>query len=300
MNEETLTLEEQHIWEKHSLQKTDDSEEGDSGREEGGNVLAEEDDENETVSLEQESGGDQRAQSQNGEQMQAPPDPQKDFMGYLQWLGQVLQNKQETSEVQQTVSQVQEPSEAERLQSFFHQSVETVKKTHSDFNQAADFVYEMRAKQLAACASLYPELTDPKVIDAMIGDELKKIVQDCSEKNKNPAEVIYTIAQTIGYTTPQNHQGATIKDHQDETIQETEGMEGTKGAKSLQESVWGDKDIQERQNSARTLSAYNGLSPNGPISLDFLDKMSEGEFNVWIDNPKNKAAFNHLMSGGGL
>ncbi|WP_407965337.1 hypothetical protein [Bartonella sp. C271] len=297
MNEETLTLEEQHIWEKHSLQKTDDSVEGDTGREEGGNVLAEEDDENETVSLAQESGGDQKEQSQSGEQMQAPPDPQKDFMGYLQWLGQILQNKQETSEIQQPASQVQEPSEAERLQSFFHQSVETVKKTHSDFNQAADFVYEMRAKQLAACASLYPELTDPKVIDAMIGDELKRIVQDCREKNKNPAEVIYTIAQTIGYTTPQNHKGETIQDCQGEIIQ---GMKGTEETKNLQASVWGEKDVQERQNSARTLAAYNGLSPSGPISLDFLDKMSETEFNVWIDNPKNKVAFNHLMSGGGL
>ncbi|MDD9330119.1 MAG: hypothetical protein PV353_06885, partial [Bartonella sp.] len=167
-------------------------------------------------------------------------------------------------------------------------------KTHSDFNQAADFVYEMRAKQLAACASLYPELTDPKVIDAMIGDELKKIVQDCHEKNKNPAEMIYTIAQTIGYTTPQNHKGEIIQDDQRRSIQ------GTKEIKSLQESVWGEKAFQERQNSARTLVASNGLSANGPISLDLLDKMSEGEFNVWIDNPKNKAAFNHLMSGGGL
>ncbi|ATO57856.1 hypothetical protein [Bartonella sp. 1-1C] len=289
MNEETLTLEEQHIWEKHSLQETNESGEIDSGRDEGGNVLAEEDDENETISLEQESEGDQ-----SEEPMQAPPDPKKDFMGYLQWLGQMLQNKQETSEVQQTASQGQEISEAERLQSFFHQSVETVKKTHSDFNQAADFVYEMRAKQLAACASLYPELTDPKVIDAMIGDELKKIVQDCREKNKNPAEVIYTIAQTIGYTTPQNHKGEIIQDYQGQSIQETEET------KSLQESVWGEKAFQERQNSARTLVASNGLSPNGPISLDLLDKMSEGEFNVWIDNPKNKAAFNHLMSGGGL
>ncbi|OPB32188.1 hypothetical protein [Bartonella sp. AR 15-3] len=290
MNEETLTLEEQHIWEKHSLQKTEESVEGDSGGDEVGNVLAEEDDENETVLLGQERGGDQREKFQGEEPMQAPPDPKKDFMGYLQWLGQILQNKQETSEAQQTVSpQVQESSEAERLQSFFHQSVETVKKTHSDFNQAADFVYEMRAKQLAACAALYPELTDPKVIDAMIGDELKKIVQDCREKNKNPAEVIYTIAQTIGYTTPQNHKGETIQ-----------GTNETEETKSLQESVWGEKDIQERQNSARTLAAYNGLSPNGPISLDLLDKMSEGEFNVWIDNPKNKVAFNHLMSGGGL
>ncbi|CBI76849.1 conserved protein of unknown function [Bartonella clarridgeiae 73] len=297
MKEETLTSEEQHTWEQHSLQETNDCVEGDSGaeensgREEAGNVLAEEDEENEKASMEQGSAGDQRTKPQGGAHLQAPPDPQKDFMGYMQWLGQMLQIKQETLEAQQSASRLQEFSEAETLQSFFHQSVETVKKVHHDFDQAADFLYEMRAKQLAACASLYPELTDPKVIDAMIGDELKKIVQDCNKKNKNPAEVIYTIAQTIGYTGPQNHEGEAIQSHQGESVQ---------GIKSLQESVWGEENIQERQNSARTLAAYNGLSPNGPISLELLDKMSEAEFTVWIDNPKNKAAFNHLMSGEDL
>ncbi|ATP12830.1 hypothetical protein [Bartonella henselae] len=54
----------------------------------------------------------------------------------------------------------------------------------------------------------------------------------------------------------------------------------------------------ERQNSARTLAAYNGLTPNGPISLNMLDKMSEAEFSHWVADPKNKAAFNRLMGGG--
>ncbi|AQX28412.1 MULTISPECIES: hypothetical protein [unclassified Bartonella] len=296
MKEETLTSEEQHTWEQHSLQETDDrvggdsGAEEDSGREEVGNVLAEEDEESEKTSMGQRSEGDQRAKTQGGAHLQGPPDPQKDFMGYMQWLGKMLQIKQETLEAEQFASQLQEFSEAEKLRSFFHQSVESIKKMHHDFDQAADFVYEMRAKQLAACASLYPELTDPKVIDAMIGDELKKIVQDCNKKNKNPAEMIYTIAQTIGYTALQNHEGEAIQSHQGGSIQ----------GKNLQESVWRGENIQERKNSARTLSASNGLSTNGPISLELLDKMSEAEFTVWIDNPKNKAAFHHLMSGEDL
>ncbi|GAA5100568.1 hypothetical protein [Bartonella acomydis] len=209
----------------------------------------------------------ERAQQQNIQNVQgeaegdAPPDPQKDFMGYIEWLGKNLY-KQGGGLSQQ------EPAlsaEAEQLSAFYQQSVISVKQRHDDFDQAADFIYDTRAKQLAAFSALYPEMADPNVIDALIGSELKQIVQDCAKKNQNPAEVLYTIAQKIGYTN---------------------------SAKSLVE------DFQKRQNSARTLAAYNGVTPNGPISLDMLDKMSETEFNRWVADPKNKAAFHRLMGGG--
>ncbi|CAF26573.1 hypothetical protein [Bartonella quintana] len=195
---------------------------------------------------------------------EAPPDPQKDFMGYMQWLGKTLHQQGLLHTKQQVTSKV---PEAEQLHAFYQQSVGAVKQKHHDFDQAADFIYETRARQLAACATLYPEMADPKVVDAVIGHELKQILQVCAQKNQNPAEVIYDIAKKIGYTNAPNN------------ISE---------------------NFQERHNSARTLAAYNGLAPNGPISLDMLDKMSEAEFSTWITDPKNKAAFNRLMGGGEL
>ncbi|KEG20326.1 hypothetical protein [Bartonella bacilliformis] len=253
---------------------------------------------------------------------EAPPDPQKDFIGYIQWLGKELQAKRNsqlygegrrkaggfeagrgevggkgigTREVKELEAGRKEAGEvaaeevevskkeigkvvvggkdvganaslqeAEQLRSFFHQSSAAIKQKHHDFDQAANFVYDMRATQLAACAALYPEMADPKVVEAIISDELKTILRDCAHKNQNPAEVIYTIAQKIGYTTPQT-----------ETID----------------------TLQAKHNSARTLAAYNGLGPRGPISLEMLDKMSEAEFSVWIDDPKNKTTFNRLMGG---
>lgn len=190
----------------------------------------------------------------------APPDPQKDFMGYIQWLGKALYK-------QGALISEQVPAmspEAEQLHAFYQQSVASTKQKHQDFDQAADFIYDTRAKQLAAFSSLYPEMADPNVVDALIGNELKQILYDCAKKNQNPAEVIYSIAQKIGYTNTQNNLG---------------------------------ENLQERQNSARTLAAYNGMTPNGPISLDMLDKMSEAEFSHWVADPKNKAAFNRLMGG---
>ncbi|WP_455481789.1 hypothetical protein V4P56_04850 [Bartonella sp. B35(2025)] len=201
---------------------------------------------------------------QGEETVEAPPDPQKDFIGYMQWLGKTLHQQGLLQAKQQSISS---NSEAEQLHSFFQQSVASVKQKYYDFDQAADFIYDARAKQLAACAALYPEMADPKVIDTMIGNELKQILHDCVKKNQNPAEVIYDIAQKIGYT---NDKSNTVE------------------------------DLQERHNSARTLAAYNGMTPRGLISLDMLDKMSEVEFSTWIADPKNKAAFNCLMGGGDL
>lgn len=254
MDQEHLTPAEQNHLKQDFLTSTQEGEEGEIGRE--------------AKTLEENFQG-QRFQQQpssqeGGKEVQgeenAPPDPQKDFMGYMQWLGKTLQ-KQELLHEKQQLSPVRE---AEQLQAFYQQSVASVKQKHYDFDQAADFIYETRAKQLAAFASLYPELADPQNIDARIGEELKQILRDCAQKNQNPAEVIYTIAQKIGYTNVPNTMG---------------------------------ENLQERHNSARTLAAYNGLMPNGPISLDMLDKMSEAEFSTWVADPKNKAAFNRLMGG---
>ncbi|MCZ2203718.1 hypothetical protein [Bartonella sp. A05] len=248
MDEENLIWEEQNQFTQNALQESENHEE----------VNTVEGEKAENI-------GENREESQNAEGIEAPPDPQKDFMGYMQWLGKTL-HKQELLRAQSQHSSV--PSEAEQLRSFFQKSVADVKQKHQDFDQAADFIYDTRAKQLAACAALYPEMADPKVIDERIGNELKQIIRDCAQKKQNPAQVIYTIAQKIGYTN-------TLQSNSVETI-------------------------QERQNSARTLAAHNGLTPTGTISLEMLDKMSEAEFSTWINDPKNKAAFNHLMGGGDL
>ncbi|WP_208441728.1 hypothetical protein [Bartonella raoultii] len=204
--------------------------------------------------------GTQQQNVQGGAEGDAPPDPQKDFMGYIQWLGKALYKQGALISEQIPVMN----PEAEQLHAFYQQSVVDAKQKHDDFDQAADFIYDTRAKQLAAFSSLYPEMADPNVVDALIGNELKQILRDCAKKNQNPAEVIYAIAQKIGYTNASNNIA---------------------------------ENLQERQNSARTLAAYNGMTPNGPISLEMLDKMSEAEFSRWVADPKNKAAFNRLMGG---
>ncbi|OPB30173.1 hypothetical protein [Bartonella sp. WD12.1] len=282
MDEEILTPEEQNQLVQDSLQENGE-----------GGVIGE----NKSVPFDENSQKGEVSQEAPGLQGdELPPDPNADFMGYVQWLGKKTQTQQDQAQpgqtrldqaqsgqaqqelAQQELAQAQDnqntsvPSEAEKLRSFFNQSVATIKHKHHDFDQAADFVYDMRAKQLASCASLYPERANPKVIDTLIGNELKQILRDCAQNKQNPAQVIYSIAQNMGYT---NKQGNTVNI-----------------VAPMQNTV---EHVQERQNSARTLSAYNGLNPKGPMSLEMLDKMSEAEFSTWIDDPNNKTAFNRLM-----
>ncbi|EJF97840.1 hypothetical protein LBE40_00390 [Bartonella taylorii] len=275
MDQEYLTPEEQNQLKQDFLSTTDQGKEPEMVGEEKVKILEENFQEHQNGQQQlqslQESARAQEVQKALGGD--TPPDPKKDFMGYIQWLGKTLY-KQGALLSEQPPAVGPEP---EQLYSFYQQSVVGVKQKYHDFDQAADFIYDMRAKQLAAYASLYPEMADPNVVDVVIGNELKQIVRDCAQKNQNPAEVIYTIAQKIGYTNTPNNAG----------VSNNIGVSGNIG-----------ENLQERQNSARTLAAYNGLATNGPISLDMLDKMSETEFSSWVSEPKNKAAFNHLMGGG--
>ncbi|WP_413154419.1 hypothetical protein [Bartonella sp. cb54] len=268
MDQEHLTLEEQNQLQQDFFPTTQGEKNGQTGEEVERKTLETNLEEREAVfqQKQQEGAKPQEAQEADGEISQAvgenvPPDPQKDFMGYMQWLGKTLHQQGLLHKKQQAESTV---PEAEKLHSLYQQSVAAVKQKHHDFDQAADFIYDMRAKQLAALSSLYPEMADPNVIDTVIGNEVKKILQECVRKNHNPAEVIYSIAKNVGYKTSQSHRA---------------------------------ENLQDTHNSARTLAAYNGLTSSGPVSLEMIDKMSEAEFSVWISDPKNKTAFNSLMRG---
>ncbi len=135
----------------------------------------------------------QQQNVQGGAQGDAPPDPQKDFMGYIQWLGKTL-HKQEALLGEQTLAM---NPEAEQLSAFYQQSVMNVKQRHDDFDQAADFIYDTRAKQLAAFSSLYPEMADPNVVDALIGNELKQILRDCAKKIKIPPKCFMLLRKKL-------------------------------------------------------------------------------------------------------
>ncbi len=151
------------------------------------------------------------------------------------------------------------------LNQFLENSVASVKDKYSDFDAAANFLYETRAKQLNAWSSVYPDYANKSTIDAIIGDELRTIVATCAQRNLNPAEELYKIAQNCGY------QNQVVQAHHQVAA------------------------LESRQNSARTLTASGGGGNVGPMTKEALANMSEKEFDVWISNPKNEARFYEIM-----
>lgn len=197
----------------------------------------------------------------------APPDPTQDIIGYMGWMGRKLQEQDAYIRAQQDVQrQAIESHEFNgHLNQFLESSVTSIKDKYSDFDAAADFLYETRAKQLSAWSSVYPNYAQKSTIDAIIGDELRTIVATCAQKGVNPAEELYRIAQNLGY----QNQGVQVNNQV--------------------------AALQSRQNSARTLTASGGGGVTGPMTKETLANMSEKEFNVWISNPKNEARFYEIM-----
>ncbi|WP_375638643.1 hypothetical protein [Bartonella sp. AA16NXGY] len=197
----------------------------------------------------------------------APPDLREDPISVLTWMLDKIQKQDAYIRAQQDVQrQAIESHEFNgHLNQFLESSVTSIKDKYSDFDAAADFLYETRAKQLNAWSSVYPNYAQKSTIDAIIGDELRTIVATCAQKGVNPAEELYRIAQNLGY--------------------QNQGMQANNQVAAL----------QSRQNSARTLTASGGGGMTGPMTKDTLANMSEKEFNAWISNPKNEARFYEIM-----
>ncbi|MBB5074420.1 hypothetical protein HNQ69_001562 [Bartonella callosciuri] len=201
------------------------------------------------------------------EEESAPPDPREDPVRLVTWMLDRIQ-KQDAyiREQKEALRQAEEQQQHDmRLGQFFNNSVKSFQNKSSDFDAAANFLYETRAKELRSWSSLYPEYADQNTIDAIIRDQLHALVATCAQRDLNPAEEIYRIAQNLGY--------------QNQAIQANNQIEA----------------LQSRQNSARTLTASGGGGVTGPMTKETLANMSEKEFNTWISNPKNEARFYEIM-----
>ncbi|WP_156851542.1 hypothetical protein [Bartonella refiksaydamii] len=197
----------------------------------------------------------------------SPPDPREDPVRLVAWmLDKIREQDAYIREQKEALRQAEEQQQHDiRLGQFFNNSVKSFQNKSSDFGDAANFLYEKRAKELSSWSSLYPEYADPNTISEIIRNELRTIVATCAQRDLNPAEEIYRIAQNLGY--------------QNQALQANNQV----------------AELQSRQNSARTLTASGGGGVTGPMTKETLANMSEKEFNAWISNPKNEARFYEIM-----
>ncbi|EJF95594.1 hypothetical protein [Bartonella elizabethae] len=210
---------------------------------------------------------EQQPQAPMAEGEGAPPDLREDPVRLVSWMLDRIQ-KQDAyiREQKEAIRQAEEQHQHDmRLGQFFNSSVQSFQDKTRDFDAAANFLYEARAKELSSWSSLYPEYAQKSTIDAIIKDQLHALVATCAQRDLNPAEEIYRIAQNLGY--------------QNQAVQANDQIAA----------------LQSRQNSARTLTASGGGGVTGPMTKQTLDAMPQKEFDAWISNPKNEALFYKIM-----
>lgn len=199
------------------------------------------------------------------------PDPETDFIGYVQWMGGELQkhHQQEQNIARERAQQQQAVEEVQAIEEYFMTSMAAIRPLTPDFDDAADFLYQKRASELRALAAINPEFNDDNAILGQIGEELRDTILMAMQNGANPAEAIYAYAKCSGYT-PKN------------------------GANYNNGNI---AHLEAQQSAAKTLTASNGSAIADPVSLDAIDRMSEAEFARWISVPANERAFNLLMQG---
>ncbi|MGF7158101.1 hypothetical protein [Bartonella heixiaziensis] len=214
---------------------------------------------------------EQQSQTPMVEGESASSDFTRDFIGYMGWIGKKIREQDAyIREQKEALRQAEEQQQHDiRLGQFFNSSVKSFQNKSSDFGDAANFLYEKRAKELGSWSSLYPEYADPNTISEIIRNEFRTIVATCAQRDLNPAEEIYRIAQNLGY--------------QNQAVQANNQV----------------AELQSRQNSARTLTASGGGGSVGPITLKTICDMSDKEFGEWYSNPKNQIIFDKLMGRDG-
>lgn len=214
---------------------------------------------------------EQQPQAPMVEDEGSPPDPREDPIRLVSWmLDRIKKQDEYIREQKEAIRQAEEQHQHDmRLGEFFNSSVQSFQDKTRDFDAAANFLYEARAKELSSWSSLYPEYAQKSTIDAIIKDQLHALVATCAQRDLNPAEEIYRIAQNLGY--------------QNQAVQANDQIAA----------------LQSRQNSARTLTASGGGGSVGPITLKDIGNMSDKEFGEWYSNPKNQIIYDKLMGRDG-
>ncbi|EJF92651.1 hypothetical protein [Bartonella tamiae] len=208
-------------------------------------------------------------QTDNPQQEQAPqtPDPETDFVGYIKWLGQAVeqQQAQQRQQAEQQAAVEYETQRQQLLHNAWMEGVNEASKDAPDVNDAADFIYSLRERQLIEAATLYPEMNNPAARQQQMRNELSELIDRAIRTGQNPAVVLYNLAKSNGY--------------QEKTQEPNDAFD----------------KINEAQNRSKTLAASSGQSLAGEMTLEKLASLTDAEFSAW--KKENPRKFERIMGG---
>lgn len=152
------------------------------------------------------------------------PDPQLDPLGHLNHQIQQA-NKQLSAMQAQKLEEAKvaaQQEQANRFMSAVNSQVQDFMKTHADYQEAYKHVVAMRTQDFTDMG-----MTQEQAREAM-GQEEMRITAQAFQANKNPAEMLYGMAQRYGYKPAAAAPVAQTAENKLDTIRK--GMEAAKGA----------------------------------------------------------------------
>ncbi len=207
----------------------------------------------------------QQQQRQPQQEIQEPPALDKDPVGYLvgtlQRQGDVIQ--QLMQDAQQRGQQTQQLSQALTLQQHAAALENDYKASNPDYEAGLKHLLEARHKDLVSVG-----IRDPAARQQIISNEYLTVAQLALNDRRNPAEVIYELAQGRGF----KPNGAAAQ-------------EVIPPAPSAAERV---ANVAAGQQQSRSLSSVRGAAPV-PLTAQRLLEMSPEEFAKIYDTPEGKA-----------
>jgi len=143
------------------------------------------------------------------QEAQAPqaPDQNEDPVGYLSFQNQQLQTQIEQMAQwrAQQEQQARQQSQFATLTQHVAAAEQAFRARSPDYDQAAQFALQMEDRRLSA---IYP---DPGQRAQVLRQEAINVLTQAVQQGRDPAEVLYTMAQQLGYGAPsQSAQGAPV------------------------------------------------------------------------------------------
>lgn len=206
-----------------------------------------------------------------------PPDPDKDIFAALKYEREqraALEAKITGREQQEQEARQTREFEA-KIDTFWKQDVQQYATANPDFRPAATWLAEARDKQLQGTAVADPRMRDPQWRNYVIDSELKQIIVAAAQQKRSPAEMVYEIAQSWGYSPHQ-------------------------AAQPGQPPAMPDRlqRVQTAQGASRTVGDAAGRAgASSDYTIDSFAAMSQPEFNAVMATPEGQAAWKRLMGG---
>ncbi|MGB1215603.1 MAG: hypothetical protein ACPG4X_19690 [Pikeienuella sp.] len=216
-------------------------------------------------------------QQQNTEEPAKPIDPDEDIFGaFKQQQEELAAIKAQIAERDQSAQQMQQSQSIENLVwGAWNESVEQFKAETPDYEDAARWLADYRDNQLKGYATIDARYNSQQARNEHLNGELRNIVIESTRQGVSPAQAVYDLAKSYGFT------GEKTEMPEDQINGATEKLE----------------KLEKAQQSNKTVGQGHGGGAAGEITPEAIAAMSDTEFNAWISDKANARKFNAMMGG---